>query len=226
MSGPRVRTSALRRTYTVAGEEVQALDGIDLDQPGASTTAVLGPSGSGKSTLLMILAGLERATSGTGHIGEVELTALTERGLLDLRATQVGVVVQRPDRNLLGYGTALDNVRFAQRAARRRGRELPDPAEVLEHVGLGRVMGSPADRLSGGERQRLSFAVGLASAPGVLLLDEPTSQLDEANRDVVAQLLLDLHARYRPTVITVTHDPVFADAFEHRIRLEAGRVLA
>lgn len=225
MTGPEIRIEDLRRTYRVGVEEAVALDGLDLVIAGGTAAAVMGPSGSGKSTLTAILAGLDRPTSGRVLIDGEDIGRRSERALLAMRSSVVAVTVQRPDRNLLGYGTALDNVRFAQRGvARGRRRALRDPRELLARVGLERQTSQPVDRLSGGERQRLSLAVGLASGARLLLLDEPTSQLDDRNRDAVAALMLELHAEFRPTLVAVTHDPALAARFDRLVVLEDGRV--
>ena len=155
-------------------------------------------------------------------IGDADLATLSEVDLLRLRARELAVTVQRPDRNLLGYGTVADNVRFAQRGAARSERSrLPDVLEVLQQVGIPHLAGQRADGLSGGERQRLALAVGLATAPGVLLADEPTSQLDDRNRDALVELLCSLAGRV--TVIVVTHDDRLGDRFDRRIVLRDGR---
>ena len=205
MTGLQVMVERLRHVYGAGEEPVVALDDVSFRLPAGSSTAVMGPSGSGKSTLTTILAGLQRPTAGRVLIGEADLTALSEVDLLRLRARDLAVTVQRPDRNLLGYGTVSDNVRFAQRGAARSARAgLPDVLEVLEQVGIAHLAGQRADGLSGGERQRLALAVGLATGPGVLLADEPTSQLDDRNRDALVELLCSLAGRV--TVIVVTHD--------------------
>jgi ABC-type lipoprotein export system ATPase subunit len=221
MTALQVVVEHLRHVYGAGEEPVVALDDVSFRLPAGSTTAVMGPSGSGKSTLTTVLAGLQRPTAGRVLIGDADLTALSEVDLLRLRARDLAVTVQRPDRNLLGYGTVSDNVRFAQRGAARseRGR-LPDALEVLEQVGIAHLAGQRADGLSGGERQRLALAVGLATGPGVLLADEPTSQLDDRNRDALVELLCSLAGRV--TVIVVTHDDRLGDRFDRRIVLRDG----
>ncbi len=221
MTALEVVVERLRHVYGTE-EPVVALDDLTFHLPAGSTTAVMGPSGSGKSTLTTILAGLQRPTAGRVLIGDADLATMSEVDLLRLRARALAVTVQRPDRNLLGYGTVQDNVRFAQRgAARAERRDLPAPLEVLEEVGIAHLAGQRADALSGGERQRLALAVGLATAPGVLLADEPTSQLDDRNRDALVDLLCTLAGRV--TVIVVTHDDRLGDRFDRRIVLRDGR---
>jgi putative ABC transport system ATP-binding protein len=186
---------------------------------------VIGPSGSGKSTLMTLLAGLQRPTAGHIYVDADDLTALPERELLRVRAERLGVVVQNPTRNLLPFGDAEDNVRFAQRGPRSyRRRGLPDPAGLLRDLGLDHLSGPRADRLSGGERQRLALAVGVAGAPGVLLADEPTSQLDHANRDRVTDMLTLIAERFGTTVIAVTHDPDVAAGLSRTVGIHDGQL--
>jgi ABC-type lipoprotein export system ATPase subunit len=215
----------LRHVYRRGGEQVVALHGLDLRVHAGACVAVLGPSGSGKSTLLGLLAGLQRPTSGQLLVGADDLAVLPERLLLRVRATRVGVVVQNPDRNLLPYLDAVENIRFAQRGARSyRRAALPEPRHLLGELGLQSLVGTPVQRLSGGERQRLALAVGVSGQPGVLLADEPTSQLDTGNRDRVVALLQRIRDRFGTTVVTVTHDREVGSAFDRRIGLHEGRL--
>ena len=225
MTGIDVRLEALEMVYEVDGEQVHALRGIDLEIGAGESVALLGPSGSGKSSLLTLLAGLQRPTSGRALVGGYDVTAMTERALLALRARDVGVVVQGPARNLLPYANAEDNVRFAQRAVPRdrRGR-LRSPVELLDSLGLGHVRRSRLGALSGGEQQRLSLAVGLAGAPGLLLADEPTSQLDAVNRAHVVDMLIAA-ASAGTTIVVVTHDEHIAEQVDRSIHLRDGQVV-
>jgi putative ABC transport system ATP-binding protein len=225
MTAVGVHCVALRHVYRVDGAEVIALDDVALDVSAGTTAAVVGPSGSGKSTLMTLLAGLQRPTAGRISIGDVELTRLSERALLQVRAERLAVVAQDPNRNLLPYGDAADNIRFAQRGARGYGRtDLPAPALLLERLGLRGLQDTRADRLSGGERQRLALAAGIASAPGVLLADEPTSQLDTVNRDLVVELLHRINTEFGTTVIAVTHDPEVARRLGRTLTMNEGRL--
>ncbi|MCU1601403.1 MAG: hypothetical protein JWO22_2112 [Frankiales bacterium] len=225
MTGLDIRVEALEMVYDVDGEQVHALRGVDLAVAAGESVALLGPSGSGKSSMMTLLAGLQKPTSGRALIGGQDVTAMTERQLLALRSRDVGVVVQGPARNLLPYANAEDNVRFAQRAVPRDRRDrLRPPVELLEELGLGHVRRSRLGALSGGEQQRLSLAVGLAGAPGVLLADEPTSQLDAVNRSHVVDMLVSAAAG-GTTIVVITHDEHMASQVDRAIHLRDGELV-
>ncbi|RKR73993.1 ABC transporter ATP-binding protein [Frondihabitans australicus] len=218
--------TGLRHEYVVDGSPVVALDDVSLRVEAGATAAIIGPSGSGKSTLLTLLAGLQRPTAGSVFVGETDLTALDERRLLRLRATRLAVVAQNPFRNLLPYGTCVDNLLFAQRAPRSHGRsDLPAIEPLLDEIGLSRVAGTRCDRLSGGERQRLALAAALATGPSVLVTDEPTSQLDSVTGAAVADLLVSTAVSRGVTVIAVTHDTALASRMDTRFRIADGRLV-
>src|SRR5579875_1716091 len=224
--GVPVACVGLTHVYEIDGSQLVALHDVNISIAAGEAVALFGPSGSGKSTLLALLAGLRRATSGEIWLGDDELGSLTERELLVLRGRKIGVVVQNPSRSLLPYGTAEDNIRFAQRAAERSVRAgLPAPSELLDSLGLGHLAGQRAGRLSGGEQQRLSVAVAMARVPRLLLADEPTSQLDATNRDLVIDLFRRVIDEFGTTLVVVTHDAVVADAMHRRITLHDGRVV-
>ena len=227
MSGLPVRCHELRHVYQIDGEHLIALDAIDLTITAGTSNAIIGPSGSGKSTLVNILAGLQRPTSGYVYIGDDELSTMSQTALLRIRATRVGIAVQNPSRNLLPFADPLDNIRFAQRGPRGFGRHtgLPDPTQLLRDLGLADLAGVPVDRLSGGERQRVALAVGMANHRGLLIADEPTSQLDSANRDRIVELLRHISTQFATTVVAVTHDPQVAAGLDRTFRLREGRLV-
>ncbi len=225
MSGIGVSCHGLVHIYRLEGNDVVALAGVDLDVAPGEVVGLLGPSGSGKSTLLNLFAGLLRPSAGRLRVGEHETARMDERGLARMRARDVGVVLQGAMRNLLPYASPVDNVRFAQRGARRSGRRaLPGEHEVLGLVGLAREAGTPLDRLTPGQRQRLAVAVGQAARPGLLLLDEPTSQLDHEGRDEVLAAVSDVNRELGTTVVAVTHDPEVAERLPRTVTIRDGRV--
>lgn len=223
-AGLPVRAEHLVHEYQADGERVHALDDVSFAVAAGERLTVVGPSGSGKSTLLTVLAGLQRPTGGQVLVGDHDLTALSETELVTLRREHLSVVVQDPRRNLLPYGTAVDNVRFAQRPAP-RGARRRDPVELLRSLGLEAVSGDRVDRLSGGERQRVAIAAGLALDPDVLLVDEPTSALDARSRDEVLDLLERVAGESGATLIAITHDLVVADRLGGVLTLDGGRVV-
>jgi putative ABC transport system ATP-binding protein len=233
MTGIPVSCHGLVHIYRLEGNDVVALSGVDLDVAGGEVVGLLGPSGSGKSTLLNLFAGLLRPSAGRLTVGSHEIARMDERGLARMRAGDVGVVLQGAMRNLLPYASPVDNVRFAQRGARRlaRGADdaldaglLPEPLEVLDLVGLADEARTPLTGLSPGQRQRLAVGVGLAARPGLLLLDEPTSQLDHEGRDEVLAAVGAINRDLGTTVVAVTHDPEVAERLSRTVTIRDGRV--
>ena len=175
MSEPAARIRDLVKTYGSGDALVRALDGVSLDLEAGRFTAIMGPSGSGKSTLMHCAAALDRADSGTVHIGDQELSRLGDKALTRLRRDRIGFVFQAF--NLVPTLTAQENIVLPSAIAGRR----PDPAwfdEVIDTVGLRDRLGHRPSELSGGQQQRVACARALASRPTVIFADEPTGNLD------------------------------------------------
>lgn len=224
MTGLAIRTRGLVHIYHAEGHDVAALSGVDLDVAAGEMVGLLGPSGSGKSTLMSLLAGIFRPSAGKVFVGDVELSTAPPRSLDTLRATQVGLMLQGAARNLLPGATAADNVRFAQAKARRAGSELPAAAEVLDGLGLADRADRPLGVLTPGELQLAAVAAAVSTLPGLLLCDEPTSQLDHAARDQVLQALDGVNRTHGTTVVLVTHDPDVARALPRTVTIRDGRI--
>jgi ABC-type lipoprotein export system ATPase subunit len=198
---------------------------VDLVVSEGETVALLGPSGAGKTTLLWHLAGLLRPTAGAVEVIGHRLASMAPNELAALRLREIGIVLQNPGRNLLAYDTALGNVLFAQRPMRRSGAAKRRRARsLLEAVGLGPAAQRLAGRMSGGEQQRLAIAVALANSPGLLLADEPTSQLDPVSAEAVLELIRAANTEYGTTVVAVTHDAAVGAALQRTVTIRDGRV--
>ncbi|MEV5972934.1 ABC transporter ATP-binding protein [Streptomyces sp. NPDC051921] len=214
---PAVRLRGLRRHH----RDVRALDGVDLDFPAGTFTAVMGPSGSGKSTLLQCAAGLDRPTAGSVEVGGVPLAGLSERRLTLLRRDRIGFVFQ--SFNLLPSLTAAQNVALPLRLAGRRPSRTR-VREALARVGLaGRERHRPGE-LSGGQQQRVALARALITCPAVLFADEPTGALDSTTGREVLAMLRELVDGDGQTIVMVTHDPVAAACADRVVFLADGRV--
>jgi len=212
-------------TYPGIGEPVHALRDVSFSAAYGETITLSGPSGCGKSTLLSLITGLQRPTAGDIAVDGQPVTSMTERQLLAFRARHIGVVVQTPSRVLLAHSNAEDNVEFARSAVKRNERaNLPDPKALLRELGLLDLLGRKAGSMSGGEQQRLAVAVALANLPRVLVADEPTSQLDDGNRDLVVELFKNANREWGTTILVVSHDPAVARAFHRVIRLDNGAI--
>ena len=177
-------------------------------------TVVTGRSGSGKSTLLRVLAGLVRPDAGLVTVAGEMVSGLDATELAAFRRRHVGLVSQ--DAGLVGHLSALENIELALAV---RGRE-GDPREWLMRLGLEHRIDQRVERLSAGERQRVAIARALAGAPGLVLVDEPTSRLDQVNAAVVGRLLADAARLHGATVVVATHDPVVIAQADARIDLE------
>lgn len=219
-----IRTHGLVHIYQAEGHDVAALSGVDLDVRPGELMGLLGPSGSGKSTLMSLLAGVFRPSAGKIFVGEHEVSAATAKELDRLRATDVSLMLQGAGRNLLPYATPVANVAFAQRAAHRAGKNVPAPEEVLDELGIARIARSSLSVLTPGELQLVAVAVALAPRPGLVLADEPTSQLDHDARNLVLEQLATVSRAHGTTVVLVTHDPHVAAFLPRTVTIRDGRI--
>jgi putative ABC transport system ATP-binding protein len=223
LPGPLLVSAAdITRVFGEGEAAVRALDGVTVGFPKGRFTAIMGPSGSGKSTLMHILAGLDRPTSGSVVLDEVEITKLDDRRLTELRRERVGFVFQ--SFNLLPVLDARENIVLPLSIAGKR----PDPewlAKLIETVGLGDRLTHRPSELSGGQQQRVAIARALASKPAVIFADEPTGNLDSKSSAEVLDLLRRSVDEFDQTVIMVTHDPTAASYADRLLVLADGVIV-
>ncbi len=200
---------------------VDILHGITLDVMPGETLGLVGPSGSGKSSLLMLMGGLEQATGGTVMALGHDLTAMNEDGLARFRRDNMGVVFQ--SFHLIPTMTALENVATPLELAGVRD-AFPRAAAELAAVGLASRADHYPSQMSGGEQQRVALARASAPRPRILLADEPTGNLDEANGRAIIDLLFDLRDKHGATLIMVTHSADLAARCDRVVRLRDGRI--
>jgi putative ABC transport system ATP-binding protein len=218
---PAITLAGVNLSLGHGAARVHILKDIDLDIRAGEAIGLVGPSGSGKSTLLMVMAGLERADSGTVAVAGRDLGKLDEDALARFRGRNVGIVFQ--SFHLIPTMTALENVAVPLELAgvddaQRRARE------ELAAVGLGERLHHYPAQLSGGEQQRVAVARALAPAPAIIVADEPTGNLDEDTGQQIIELLFAGHARHATTLVLVTHDAALATRCERVVRLRSGRI--
>jgi len=211
-----VHVEGLRKEFG----NVRALAGVSFKVEEGEWIAIMGPSGSGKTTLINILGGLDTPTGGQAVVDGTDVARLNEAGLTRYRAEKIGFIFQQF--HLVPYLTALENVMLAQYF--HSTTDETEAREALVRVGLkDRVTHLPA-QLSGGEQQRVAVARALINHPKLVLADEPTGNLDEANQETVIQLLRELHNEGH-TILMVTHDPALGCLADRRIDLAHGRLV-
>jgi putative ABC transport system ATP-binding protein len=198
---------------------LRALNGVSFALNSGEWVALMGPSGSGKTTLINILGGLDTLTSGSVIVDGVDLSKLSESELVRYRAEKVGFVFQQF--HLVPYLTALENVMLAQYF--HSVTDEKEAEEALKRVGLGDRLSHLPAQLSGGEQQRVAIARALINQPKLILADEPTGNLDEANEAMVIQIFRELHNAGH-TILMVTHDPDIARQADRRIELAHGHL--
>ena len=213
----------LERHYRVGAHEVRALDGADFSIARGEFVAIVGPSGSGKSTLLALLGGLDRPSSGTISVGDLELGRARDAELVKYRRERIGFIFQ--SFNLLSTRSAVENVEIplvlnGVKTRERRGRAL----ELLQLVGLAERASHRPNQLSGGEMQRVAVARALANSPLLILADEPTGNLDSKTGASILGLLRQTVAARGVTLIIVTHDLGVAAHADRIIHMRDGRV--
>jgi putative ABC transport system ATP-binding protein len=215
-------TRDLVRTYGDGDATVRAVDGISLEVPVGSFSAVMGPSGSGKSTLLHCLAGLDRPTGGTVRVGGTDLAGLSDAELTRLRRDQVGFVFQAF--NLVPTLTAKENILLPLSLGRRR----PDEAwmsTIVDALGLADRLGHRPAEMSGGQQQRVAVARALVTRPDIVFGDEPTGNLDRRSGSELLGLLRRSVDEFGRTIVMVTHDPAAAATADRVWFLADGRLV-
>ena len=214
----------LVRIFSSTGVEVQALQGLDLTVEAGELTAVIGASGSGKSTLLTILSGLDIPTAGRARVAGHDLLAMGGRERLSYRRRTVGFIWQQTTRNLLPYLTAAENVLLPLvMAGHPRATRSARIVELLELLDVEELRDRVPGQLSGGQQQRVAIAVALANSPEVLLADEPTGELDEANSAMVLEAFRGINETLGTTVLIVTHDAGVSDHVRRTVQIRDGR---
>jgi putative ABC transport system ATP-binding protein len=218
-----VEARGLSKVFPMPAGPVVALHDATLRVAAGDYVAIQGPSGCGKSTLLHILGCVEAPTSGSLLFDGRDVAALGDYERSRIRLTKIGFVFQRFF--LLPMLTAWENVELPQsEAGASRDRRRKRTAALLEYVGLERRAGHLPSQLSGGEMQRVAIARALANAPGLVLADEPTGELDDATGANIAELLDRVNADGTALVI-VTHNPMLAERATTRLRMSSGRLL-
>ncbi|OFW53370.1 MAG: ABC transporter ATP-binding protein [Actinobacteria bacterium RBG_16_67_10] len=221
---PLVELSDVHKSFHRDSQVIEIFTGLDLGFEAGSFTAIMGPSGSGKSTLMNLIAGLDKPTSGTITVGGEAISGYRPAQLAGWRSRHVGFVFQ--SYNLLPVLTAAQNVELPLLLTSLRKSERRERVEVaLGVVGLSDRMDHYPRQLSGGQEQRVAIARAIVSDPTLVLLDEPTGQLDAKSAAEVLELLRRLNEEFHKTILVVTHDPHAAQKAKVVLHLEKGELL-
>jgi len=202
-------------------QKVEVFEDLSLDFAQGSFTAIMGPSGSGKSTLLNLIAGLDKPTSGTISVGGALVSAMSASELAAWRARHIGFVFQ--SFNLLPVLTAFQNVELPLLLTRLSRKERDERVRIaLDVVSLSDRLDHYPRQLSGGQEQRVSIARAIVADPTLILLDEPTGQLDAKSSQEILALLGRLNTEFGKTVLIVTHDPHAAAKAKATLHIDKG----
>lgn len=219
-----LRTEGLSKAYGNGPEKTIALDNVNLQITRGKLHAVYGPSGSGKTTLLFLLGGLDKPTSGRIDFDGIEVTSMSEQRLSKLRRNSFGFVFQ--NYNLVDELTVLENVMLTMTFEGKPEREMKDRAEqLLQRVGVtGKERRRPS-QLSAGEQQRVAVARAIANRPKLVLMDEPTGNLDQENAQELMQLVTEIIQLEGTTCVVATHNLDIVHEAQSNILLKSGRVV-
>lgn len=223
---PIISVSNVHKTYLLGLEGVPALRGVSLSIQRGEFIVILGKSGGGKTSLLNILGTIDNPTKGELRICDRRITSTTsDEEFADLRLKRIGFVFQQF--NLIATMTALENVALPMTLAGifSRAQIKQRATELLEAVGMGPRISHLPSQLSGGEQQRVTIARAMANSPSILLLDEPTGDLDTKNSNIVMKLLCNLNKRDKITCIMVTHDQGMRGFASRVVHMVDGKIL-
>ena len=219
---PDFQATDLVKEFDTPSQPLRILNGISAELNRGENLAVIGPSGSGKSTFLHIAGTLDKPTSGSVSLSGNDLNQLAEKDLASFRNQNIGFIFQ--EHHLLPQLSALENVLIPVVANGETDNDSIEQAKLLlEKVGLADRMAHRSAQLSGGERQRVAVARAMIRSPVLLLADEPTGSLDQANAKKIGQLLLDLQQEHNSILICVTHSESLAELFQKQVKLVNGK---
>ena len=201
--------------------KLEVLKGVHLEIPNGKVYSVVGASGAGKTTLLQILGTLSKPDNGDIYYNDRKISALSEKDLAEFRNKEIGFVFQF--HHLLPEFTALENICIPAFIAKRSKKEAEKEAmKLVEYLGLNDRKSHKPSELSGGEKQRVAVARALINNPAVVLADEPSGNLDSANRNELHELLFNLRDDFGQTFVIVTHDDHFAEQSDKIIHIKDG----
>jgi len=208
-------------TYQTGNDNIKVLKDINLKTMKKETISFVGESGSGKTSLIMLIAGLEKATSGQIYFQNQEITKLSEDKVSEIRRKNIGIVFQ--SFYLIPNYTAIENVALTLEL-----NKFKDPysqaKELLERFGLKHRFNNLPSQLSGGEQQRVAIARAIAMKPELILADEPTGNLDSENSAMISEILFNYVKEEGSSLIMVTHDEKLADKTQRKIKIKDGKI--
>src|ERR1700712_1502249 len=218
-----VRTKGVVKEYTMGGQTLRALKGVDLDIRRGEYISLMGPSGSGKSTLFNMVGGLDKPTEGNVFIDEVDMAQLDAAELAYLRCRRIGYIFQTF--NLIPVMTALENVALPMIFAGLSSNDANEKAaDILKRVELGHPLFNKPSQLPGGQQQRVAIARAFANDPAIILADEPTGNLDLNTGKAIIELLRQMNKERGVTVISATHDFKMLDVSDRIIWIRDGNI--
>ena len=223
MTQSAVRLENVTLTLPSRAGDVEILRGVDLTVGSGEAIGIVGPSGSGKTSLLMLIAGLERATSGTLEVAGISLNGKSEDALAAFRRDTIGIIFQ--SFHLIPTMTALENVAVPLEFRGIRN-ATQVAAEKLERVGLAHRMSHYPGQLSGGEQQRVAISRALAAGARILLADEPTGNLDQETGDQIIALLFELRQQEGASLLLITHDRALARRCDRIAEVRDGKIIS
>jgi putative ABC transport system ATP-binding protein len=221
---PVIQLQGIKRHYSMGGETVAALDGVDVTVERGEMLAVMGPSGSGKSTMMNILGCLDTPSAGRYLLDGVDVGTLDDDQLSRVRGRQIGFVFQ--GYNLLPRMTALANVELPMKLTPNGKNRRAAAMDALTRVGLEDRANHRPSELSGGQQQRVAIARALVNEPSMILADEPTGNLDTTSTQAIIELLQDLNSSDGITIILVTHEDDVASSTKRAHRLSDGKIIS
>ena len=220
-----LRTEGLGKTYGNGPERTIALDSVSLKIARGKLLALYGPSGSGKTTLLFLLGGLDKPTSGKIYFNGVEVTSMNERRLSRLRRNAIGFVFQ--NYNLVDELTVIENVMLSMMFEGKSESKMRSRAEqLLQRVGIAGKEQRRPSQLSAGEQQRVAVARAIANGPQVVLMDEPTGNLDQENSQQLMRLVTEMVQGEGTTCVVATHNLEIVNEAPSKVFLKSGRIVS